>query len=183
MDRNIKNQKQNGQSLVEAMVAITALTVSFIGISALLARSLSLDRTTTDELTATYLASEGVEIAKNLIDHDVYAYQAGRGVGWGACFENGGNFELDYTTTDCSALVTFAGDPLYYHADTHLYDYDKNGGAPTDFTRDIVVKNINISQPYDEIQVDSIVNWSSFGNEQSVDLQDDFYYWNADPAP
>jgi len=182
MTSDKKNEKRSGQSLVEAMVAITALTVSFLGISTLLAQSLSLNRTTTDELKATYLASEGIEIVKNLNDHDVYAYQAMKqATGWGTCFQGGGDFELDYKTTDCSALTPFSGDPLYYHADTHLYDYDANGGTPTDFTREIIVTNI---LPGQEIQVDSIVRWpGSGGSAPSVDLQDDFYYWEAAPTP
>ena len=101
--------------------------------------------------------------------------------GWGTCFQGGGDFELDYKTTDCSALTPFSGDPLYYHADTHLYDYDANGGTPTDFTREIIVTNI---LPGQEIQVDSIVRWpGSGGSAPSVDLQDDFYYWEAAPTP
>ena len=63
------------------MVAITVLTVGFLGISSLLSQSLALNRVTTNEITATYLASEGIEIAKNLIDHDVYAQQIGGRLG------------------------------------------------------------------------------------------------------
>ena len=67
---------RGGQSLIEVMVAVTALTVSFLGISSLLSQSLALNRVISNEATATYLASEGIEIAKNLIDHDFYAYAA-----------------------------------------------------------------------------------------------------------
>ena len=170
-----RHSSREGQSLVEAMVAITALTVSFLGISSLLARSFVLNRTTTSELTATYLASEGIEVAKNLIDHDVHA----PGTGWGACFGNGGNFELDYATINCSppSLSTFTNRQLDYHVDTNLYDYNEigaGGGTPTGFTREISVRN---PTGY-EIQVDSIVSWpSSGGGMQSTTLEDDFYNW------
>jgi Tfp pilus assembly protein PilV len=172
------NKKRNGQSLVEVMVAITALTVSFLGISALLAQSLAISRSTTDELTATYLASEGIEITKNLIDHDVYA-----GNPWGTCLFSqnlNADVEVDHATADCTTLEAFSGDPLYYHSDTHLYDYDSNGGTATIFTRDIKVAH---PQPY-EITVASIVQWPSLGgNLQSIDLRDDFYSWNATTTP
>ena len=159
---------RNGQSLVEAMVAITALTVSFLGISSLLTRSLVLNKVTTNELTATYLASEGIEIAKNLIDHDVHA----PGTGWGTCFQGRVDFELDYTTTNCSALSGFnASHYLLYDANQNLYGYES--GSPTTFTREIIVNN---PTGY-EIQVGSIVRWSSSGGTQSVYLQDDFYNW------
>jgi hypothetical protein len=159
------------------MVAITMLTVGLFGMSSLLSQSLALNRVTTNEVTATYLASEGIEIAKNLIDHDVYGQSAGAG-GWGACFAAGGDFELDYATTDCHSLNRFvgAGDSLDYHADTHLYDYNENGsggGTVTGFTREIKVQTNG-----DEITVNAIVSWSGFnGAPGNINLEDHFYKW------
>jgi hypothetical protein len=175
---------RSGQSLIEVMVAITLLTVGFLGITSLLSQSLALNRVVANQLTATYLASEGVEVAKNLIDHDFYAQQIdGQGDGWGSCFGSGGDFELAYDTPDCSSLTEFvgAGDPLYYHPDTHLYDYDSNGGTETNFTRDIRVQR-NSTGPSDttgdEITVKAIVSWPGLaGAGESVTLEDHFYKW------
>ena len=66
------NTSRRGQSIIEAMVAISILTTGFLGIFALLSKSFFLSRVVADETTATYLASEGMEITKNIIDHDVY---------------------------------------------------------------------------------------------------------------
>ena len=168
-----------GQSLIEVMVAITVLTVGFLGITSLLSQSLALNRVTTNEITGTYLASEGVELAKSLIDHDVYAQQiGGQGAGWGSCFGNGGDFELDYAIADCSALTQFvgAGHPLYYHPDTYFYDYNENGGGtPTIFTRRIRVTPNGGS----EITVIASVFWIGLdGTPANIDLEDHFYDWN-----
>ncbi len=164
---------QSGQSLIEVMVAITLLTVGFLGITSLLSRSLALNRVTTNQLTATYLASEGVEIAKNLIDHDVYAGGDGQ---WGACFsgKGGTDFELDYTTIDCGTLTQFSKTPLYYHPDTHFYNYNSNGGTATDFTRDV-----RVQMSGDEAIVNTIVSWSGLGGSPgSINLEDHFYKWH-----
>ncbi len=167
---------QKGQSLIEVMVAITMLTVGFLGISSLLSRSLALNRVVTNQLTATYLASEGIEIAKNLIDHDVYGQSSGATTGWGSCFNKGRtDFELDYTTIDCSTLASFVfpGDPLWYHPDTHLYDYNESGGIATSFTR-----RIRVEMSGDEITVIAIVYWPGFGGSAgSINLEDHFYKW------
>jgi hypothetical protein len=162
------------------MVAITMLTVSFLGISSLLAQSLALSRVTANSVTATYLASEGIEVAKNLIDHDFYGQASGETQGWGSCFGGGGNFELTYATYDCVALTQFIGqgDYLWYHNSTdHLYDYDQNGTTETGFTRKIVVTPAENGNR-DEITVDAIVTWAGFsGVSNDIKLEDTFYKW------
>lgn len=182
---NRQSLSRHGQSLIEVMVAITLLTVGFLGIASLLSQSLVISRVTTNELTATYLASEGIEIAKNLIDHDVYLSEAQQGSGFGTCFGEGGTFELDYTTDACSQSTSFmrgSGDYLFYHADTHLYDYNETNdpaATKTDFMRYISVSDFPASgRPY-EITIHSIVNWSGLaGTPSSIDLEDHFYDWN-----
>ena len=59
---------RRGQTLVEALVALSILTTGFFGIVSLLTKSFQLNRTTMNDTQATYLAAEGIEIAKNLID-------------------------------------------------------------------------------------------------------------------
>lgn len=171
---------RKGQSLIEVMVAMTMLTVGFLGAIALLSRSLALNRFTTSNVTATYLASEGVEVAKNLIDHDVFAQEFGaQGTGWGSCFGNGGNFEIDNTTGEpggwgqCGNLVRWSspGDALKYDSVAHTYGYQN--GTPTIFAREISITNGT-----GEITVVSTVFWQGLdGAPESVQLEDHFYDW------
>jgi hypothetical protein len=174
---------RRGQSIIEAIVAITVLTTGFLGIATLLARSLFLSRVVADQITANYLASEGIEIAKNLIDHDVYETLAGiPGYGWGRCFtyqgSNPEDVEVDYTTTQCASMSAFVipGDPLLYDPVTHLYSYNPpfaDNPVTTDFTREIRVKLNG-----DVIVVDSIVRWDTGAEtNQSLKLEDTFYNW------
>lgn len=177
------------------MIALFILTTGFLGILSLLSQSIFISKNISDQTIATYLASEGIELAKNLIDHDVYEQVASVGTGWGTCFgPGGGSFELDYTTTNCNNVdmpsVPSAADPpdfLYYDPVTHEYLYTfsgpagaqviPDGGSPTIFKRAIkVIPNNNPAIP--EITVQSIVSWNNgLPTEQSVTLEDHFYNW------
>ncbi len=64
---------ENGQSLIETVVALSVLVVGLLGIVVLLNNSLGLNRVTADNYTATYLAAEGIEVIKNLIDANIIA--------------------------------------------------------------------------------------------------------------
>jgi hypothetical protein len=169
------SHSRSGQSLVEAIIAITLLTVGFLGIAALLAQSLHLTRVVSDQTTATYLAAEGVELAKNLIDHDVYLHLAGLGTGWGSCFGGAGahDIELDYASTDCSRSF-FPSDALMFDPATGIYSYGPSAGSvKTNFTRDI-----RFALNGNEIVVNSIVRWGTGSfTSQSINLEDHFYNW------
>ncbi|MGC9968154.1 MAG: hypothetical protein ABSC29_00250 [Minisyncoccia bacterium] len=181
----MKFSHHKGQSLLEVMIALTMLTTGLLGIASLLGQSFFLGRVIADEAVATYLASEGIEIAKNLIDHDVYAHLAvpPAGLGWGSCFgtaaaNTGGNdFQLDYTTTDCAEIASYDGTRhLNLDPNTHLYSYQVTAGAvATVFTRDVRVAVPNAN----EIVVSSIVRWSTGPlASQSINLEDRFYNWH-----
>ena len=167
---------RRGQSLIEAMIALSVLTAGFMGIATLLARSFFLNRVISDRITANYLAVEGLEIAKNLIDHDVYESASGDpSFFWGKCFSSTGDVQLDYTTTGCGTLTAFVipGNPLMLNPTTHLYGYNPAGAVATYFTREV-----RVVEAGNEITVDSIVRWSTGAAvNQSIDLENVFYNW------
>ncbi len=178
---------RSGQSLVEVMIALSILTTGFLGILTLLSQSILLSKTVGEQTTATYLAAEGIEIARNLIDHDMYAHIANPSApGWGNCFSFqappslGNKYELDYTTTDCTTIHPYsANDFLEFNPATNMYLYSYNDptpGTPTIFSREIQVTP-DLLIP--EITVDSRVYWSGAGGaQQEVDLEDHFYDWH-----
>ena len=181
----ITSDKTSGQTLLVVMMALFVLTSGFLGILSLLAQSIFLSKTVGNETIATYLAAEGVEVAKNLLDHDVYAHIAGVGTGWGTCFGlSGGDYELDYTTTNCSNLAAHrysSDDHLVFDATTNQYLYAYNdvagNGAPTPFTRLVRVRPDSVNP--NEVYVTSIVSWSTGAlTSQSVSVEDVFYNWH-----
>ena len=152
-------------ALFSIAVAVAVLTVGFLGVITLLSRALSLNRVVSDNYTATYLAAEGIELAKNIIDGN-----AAQG-GWGSG-ANQGVYEIDITST---AFATPAEDhPLIFDPATRLYSYQN--GNPTSFVRRVTVTPIDDGTA--EIQVNSEVVWTTRGGGRSrVNLEDHFYNW------
>lgn len=178
-------RERRGQTLVEALIALSVVTVGLLGVIALLTRSFVLNRTVTDDTQATYLASEGIEIAKNIIDYDLY-YGIAQGPGvndWGCSFALGAgqtaHYELDYSTAPPANCGVLAADPnaptdhLYYNPTTALYSYHAFGGSPTNFTRDVQITNNG-----NYFGVTSIVTWTDGTLGNTITLQDFFYHWH-----
>ena len=156
--------ERRGQFLIEAIVAVGVLVVGLLGIFALLSRSLSLGRTVTDNYAGTYLASEGIEVVKNIIDGNII-----QGLPWVSGMSDG-DFEIEYDTI---SLLPFQDRFLGFDPVTSLYSYA--GSETTRFKR--VLRLALIGSPVDEIQVNSVVSWSSGGGSFSVDLEDHFFNW------
>jgi type II secretory pathway pseudopilin PulG len=186
---NFSLHSRRGQTLVEALVALSILTVGFVGIVTLLTKSFQLNRTTSNDTQATYLAAEGIEVAKNIIDYDVYygLAQSSNTDDWGCSFKlNAGQsadyaLEYDATPTQCAkpmAIPQDASDKLYFNPNTDLYVYSYNdfGATPTDFTRDIRV-SVPASSP-DELDVQSTVVWTDGAVGNTITLEDHFYNWH-----
>lgn len=174
-----RNASRRGQTLVEALIALSILTTGFVGIVGLLTRSFQLNRTTTDDTQATYLAAEGIEVAKNLIDHDVYEQLSGNSnYSWGSCFPYSGThyyYPIDFATTDCASLEMSdspPNTPLYFSSTTDTYSTNPFGADATDFVRNIAVTNNG-----DELDVQSAVTWNNGGLSNTITLEDVFYNW------
>jgi hypothetical protein len=169
------------------MIALFVLTIGLLGVLSLLSQSIFLSQTVGEQATATYLAAEGIEIAKNLVDHDIYGNRehVPGFIGWAqggedSTFQAGGDFELDYTT--CNSLANpglqcipavYNADPLNFDPATGLYSYI--GPNVTGFTRDVKV----IWQPAtpNQMIVESIVQWSEGAVPERVETEDYFYNW------
>ena len=83
---------RSGQAIAEAIVALAILAIGYMAVLALLNRSLSITQVVSDQNIATYLASEGIEIVKNLSDANIKkgnSYNEGFGVG---------SYEVSYLT-------------------------------------------------------------------------------------
>jgi hypothetical protein len=177
-----------GQSLLEVMIALSVLTAGFLGILSLLSQSLFISKTINNQIVATYLAEEGIEISKNLIDHDIY--QTFDQPSFGGWFRNNPNtdptfptaadYQVDYTTCNgigfdvlCGPAPNYTGSFLGFDPATGLYSY--GGPMATPFTRKIHV----IASTPTEVDLQSIVSWSIGPfTSQNVILEDAFYNWH-----
>ena len=152
-----------GQALVESIVAMSVLTVGFLGLLALLARSLSAERVVADNYIATYLAAEGIEVTKNIIDANIL-----QRLPWNAGMSDG-DYEVDYASR---SLMSYSARALSFDPVARLYSY--HGSVPTPYVRKVSVALVGP----DEMQINSKVMWTTRGGGSSeINLEDHFYNW------
>lgn len=180
---------RRGQLLIEAIVAGAILIIGFTGSLALLARAFQYNRIITDGYIGTYLASEGIEIVKNVIDHNMMVV-LGCGVctpqippcpppgcSWLAGFTNNTDYEVAYNNP---GLIGFTNSFLKYDPATGMYGYA--AGSATNYKRTI---HVNFGVPLlvnslgdpVEVEVRSTVTWNTGLVTQSASLVDKFYEW------
>ncbi|MFH1246448.1 MAG: hypothetical protein V1489_01570 [Candidatus Liptonbacteria bacterium] len=174
--------ERNGQALIESLIAVTVLVVGFLGIFNLLSQSLGLYRVTTENYAATYLAAEGIELAKNVIDSASIQNKE-----WTSVLP-GGKYAMDLRTDVgpnqpklCdSSPVSPCNKELYFDPQSLTYSYDDTNGSPTSFKREISVQYLptDAAHPEDQVKVSSVVSWiGRGGGEFNVELEDHFYRW------
>lgn len=163
---------REGQFLVEAIVALGVLVVGLLGILALLTRSFSLSRSINNNYAGTYLAAEGIEVVKNLIDANLIKIQKGQFITW-IDGVSSGDFEAEY---DSLALVPYQDRTLAFDPANNAYSYAGTQG--TKFKRKIqVARVLSGSGTVDEVQVNSVVSWVAEGGSFEVNLEDRFLNW------
>ncbi|MCX7589353.1 MAG: hypothetical protein N2Z85_00215 [Patescibacteria group bacterium] len=155
---NFKNRR--GQALVESIIALSVLTLGFLSLIGLLNNSIGLTKVANENYVATYLASEGIEIVKNIIDNNRL-----QKIAWNSGLNNG-DYEVEYSSL---SLQPYQNRFLKFDNQNGVYNYS-NG------TNTIFKRKINIQNLVDAIKVTSIVSWTSRGEAQyNIQLEDVFY--------
>lgn len=175
---------KTGFSLVETLVAITLLLLVMVGPLAITSRTASSATFASEQVVATFLAQEGLEIVQKAREDMVLnsTFLGGsRATAWtdfvsaggvyGPCVSSDGcRLELDSAGAvvppqSCSAISNCR---LYLNttASTRsMYTHSSAGATTTPYTRTIKITNINA----DEVKVESIVTWrtgSLVGNQR-----------------
>jgi type II secretory pathway pseudopilin PulG len=154
---------QKGYLLIESVVAITLLIVGFLGMLALLSNSIALNRVVNDQFIGNYLAMEGVEVIKNLIDGNII-----QGKPWNENINNG-DFEVSYAS---SQLEPDQRRRLLFDSANNKYNYQT--GTQTAFIRVVSIEFIDAN----EVKVNSIVKWSGRGGGKfEINLENHFFNW------
>jgi hypothetical protein len=156
---------RRGSFLVETMVALSLVLVGILGMVVLLTRSLQLTANVTQRAVAAYLAAEGIEVMKHLIDVDI-----AKGEGW-TPGDLPSSFEVQYNS---AAPIALSGNarPLRLDAVGGLYSYDE-GSSPTPFRRAIAVTMVGD----DEVRINSVVTSTLRGTNETINLEDHFFNW------
>jgi len=198
------NMKKQGFTLVETLVAITILLIAIAGPLTIASKGLNGAYYARDQITAYYLAQEGIEYIRNVRDTNSLSETLDRTHWIDGGFTSGGlslcvnnycrinvqqlNPQLGIVdcTTDSNPYSTVS-EPLHCEPlmiDTSpqdgstLYDYNP-AGTPSQFTRDIIMTPIdpNADGSTETMQVTSTVYWKSPLPNNSFSLTEDITNW------
>lgn len=145
-----------GFTLLETTIAIAILVAAIIGPMALSSQSIRSASVARNNIIASNLAQEGIELVKNIrlnnrLEDRPWMQGLNNCKNVNGCFIDA----KDLDVRQCSVNCTF----LRFNNSLKLYNYDS--GADSIFRRAITISDINS----DEIKVRSSVRWSDkFGN-------------------
>lgn len=164
-----KLQRSNGQVLIESVVAISVGLVGILGFLHLLTSSIAIAKDVNTELTATYLAAEGLEVVRSIIDQSYVD-----GEPWNTNIGSG-SYEVVYNSP---SLMTNANRYLHFDEDTGLYSYDA-AGMLTAYRR-----VLSITEDSSRAHIISTVTWMMRGGEEEhVAVEDFFFDWRPPRSP
>jgi prepilin-type N-terminal cleavage/methylation domain-containing protein len=173
--------QQSGFSLVETLVAITILLIAIVGPMTILTTTSNSTSFATDQVTAFFLAQEGVELAQlardNIVLNRFLPNTDGRwdddpwttfttGGTYSRCFDGRGcGLYLDNSTapgvTVTDQYCNHSSNPCVIRFDDTSPDnerfrftHEPSAGAETEYTREIFFTDLG-----DEVQVRSEVTW------------------------
>lgn len=168
-------QCDSGQILVETMVALSMVVIGMMGLLSLLTYSIGLNKVVADQYVAAYLAAEGIEAVRNMVDSNIAngdPYNLGL---------NPGVYGIDYDST-IGTIARF--DPsIYLKFDANnpsgakRYTYSPQGFSPesTPFQRRV---DISSASGGNELVVKSTVDWvARGGSPKTITVEDHFFGW------
>jgi len=167
-------------TLVETLVAITVLVSSVVAPLTIAANSLFQARYSRDQIVATYLAQEAVEMVRYIRDRNLMRGLAGINADWLEFLPRDRWFSPDWDTAQdgnlqvCSNPNNPQSCPYLYYSGA--YSLSSAAGQQTRFKRAV---RISVTPDFpDEILVESRVYWvSGTVGERSVSVSTKLYNW------
>ncbi len=174
---------RKGNILIESIVSVSLILIGLLGVFGLITSSVRQNKDVNLRAAAAYLAAEGIEVMKNIVDTDVVSTSSP----WIATVgeEPFETYEVEYDTDNSPELAPIllpngasSTRALVLDNDTGLYRYPVIGGSetPTLFKRTVAVA----SESPDELRITSVVEWTERGERRSVTLQTIFTNWRTD---
>lgn len=189
--KSYKLQASKGFTIIETLVGITILLVAVIGLLFIAFQGVTLSYFARDQVIASYLAQEGIELVRlNIVvnDNDGEVGNAlivsGTSYDLSACSALAGDITtyctIDAFMSPAAAVVSCsAGVCPNIKYDNTNQKYQYSSGDDTLFKRSIRVRHEGVAGANGdkEFQIESKVEWSHQGDNKEVILKEVFMDW------
>lgn len=191
---NLKNESKNrGLTIVESLVAISILVVSVLGPLVIVSQAFKISFFARDQITALYLAQEGIEFVRNLKDKNSLTQDDP--ANWLAGIISGPfdpvindidvvapvKYQLTRSGSTMS-LVLCPGTPsvcprVRYDPTTGVYG-NTSGGRNSIYTREIIfVKSPDDDTAEQEVTVKVVMRWNQVGGTYELPVHVQMTNW------
>lgn len=185
MLKNIRSKKYSkGFTLVESLVAIGILSISILGAFTAVQNGIKNSTIAKDEITAFYLAQEGMEYIRNIRDENSLHDISGTPTNWltglvvtssatsGPC-DFGKTCTLDSNAKTAATCSGGFGTCPVLNEDptTGLYGYNSSWPA-SNFSREVQFTQVNGSL---EVKATMNVTWTTRGSTKSFQISESFF--------
>lgn len=170
--RAMAKQTRSGFTLIETFVAITVLLVSLAGPLTLAAQALRSAYFARDEITAYYLAQEGLEYARAVRDQNYLASPQSPWLnGIADCVS--ATCQIDFPNFSHTICAQGVCQPLSFDPATGLFQ-TKTGTASI-YTRALTI--VPVANNSDEVKVSVTMTWFSGGINRTFTLSEHLFNW------
>jgi prepilin-type N-terminal cleavage/methylation domain-containing protein len=160
MFKSLNSEK--GFTLVETLVALVILSVALIPILNLSTDSARISSNIQDNLIASGLAQEGIEVVRAIRDTNWFGNQT-----FDAGLANG-SYRAEWNST---TLLDLSNNPPLL-LNNGLYNYTT--GTPTKFTRIVTISKVNAG----ELKITSQITWNvRANNTKTITAEDHLFNW------
>ena len=155
--------RQNGFTLLEVLFSLFLLSATMVGVASLFLQIIGFLPASKEQLVASYLAQEGVEIVRNMRDTNIIK-KASWNDGLISC---AAGCEADYNDTSLSLV---SGQLQFLKINNNFYEY-ASVGIVTPFQRKTTID----TSTTDKLKVTVQVLWQEKNRSHSLTVREDLY--------
>lgn len=175
----LKRKNDKGFTLIETLVAITILTFAIMGPMTAINVTLNASRAAQEQLTASYLAQEGLEFM-HAINSDNFLNGSASPLNISQCMD-GNECTIDASDQFNPPQQCYGSCEPLYVSYNHVYN-QQGDGTPTRYTRLVRLTpltnypDFNLENDY-PVEVSVTVSWQGKQGLRSITLKEALYHW------
>lgn len=179
------NSKSAGFTLLEMLFAVIIFSFALVSLMGIASKGVIATATARDQLTAQYLAEEGIEVARNMRDSNFLGYLSD--TPWLNEIENcSETAPCDIVYSVPPKLTPTAQGEILYENESGVYrrvDDGNIGGEPTTFWREIYIDDAEPGMPANQKKLVSTVHWKQKAFDRTFTVQTYISDWQNQTTP